>query len=72
MEKLRVRCEQMKKTIKMLETDYGECLELADKTKDMSYVSKGVGLKRKCEETKKELDVLEKQYSDLEAKRKKL
>ena len=72
MEKFKNQCEQMKKTIIMLDKDVGECVENANKTKDMGYVTKGVALKRKSDETKSDLKKLEQEYSVLEEKKKKL
>ena len=56
----------------MMEKEYVECMELAEKKNDMSFVIKGNGLKRKCDDKKQDIDVLEKQIQELEAKKKKL
>ena len=71
MEKLKNRCEQIKKTIVMLDKKV-KCIKNANKTKDMSFVSNGVALKQKSKETKSDLEKLEQECLVLEAKKKKL
>ena len=45
----------------MMEKEVTECMELAEKKSDLSYVKKGNGLKIKSSETKQEAELLEKQ-----------
>ena len=45
----------------MMETESTECFELPEKLKNLSYVIKGNGLKRKSEQTKNEVATLVKQ-----------
>jgi len=72
MEKLKSRCKVMQKAIDLLNKDYDECIERAEKENDMTLVIKGNGLKRKREQTKSELAELQNQYTSLEMKKKKL
>ena len=67
-EKLNQKIKTAKKAIEMMEKEVTECMELAEKKSDLSYVKKGNGLKRKSIETKQEVELLEKQIGELEKK----
>ena len=56
----------------MMETESNECMQSAEKKKDLSYVIKGNSLKRKSEQTKKEHATLQKGIVKLEMKKKKM
>ena len=71
-EKLNQKIKTAKKAIEMMEKEVTECMELAEKKSDLSYVKKGNELKRKRSETKQEVELLEKQIGELEKKKKKL
>ena len=71
-EKLNQKIKTAKKAVEMMEKEVTECMELAEKKSDLSYVKKWNGLKRKSSETKQEVELLEKQIGELEKKKKKL
>ena len=71
-EKLNQKIKTAKKAIEMMEKVVTECMELAEKKSDLSYVKKGSGLKRRSSQTKQEVELLEKQIGELEKKKKKL
>ena len=54
-EKLRTKQKNLAKAIELKETKCFQCMELAEKKDDMSFVIKGNGLKRKSGESKKEI-----------------
>ena len=70
-EKLKLKQKNLAKAIELVETECFQCMELAEKKDDTSFVIKGNGLKRKTEESKKEMEALEKRITELESKRKK-
>ena len=67
-EELNQKIKIAKKAIEMMEKEVTECMELAEKKSDLSYVKKGNGLKRKSSETKQKVELLEKQIGELEKK----
>ena len=67
-EELNQKIKIAKKAIEMMEKEVTECMELAEKKRDLSYVKKGNGLKRKSSETKQKVELLEKQIGELEKK----
>ena len=69
-EKLNQKMKTAKKAIEMMEKEVTECMELAEKKSDLSYVKKGSGLKIKSSEIKQEVELLEKQIGELEKKKK--
>ena len=71
-EKLNQKIKTAKKATEMMEKEVIECMELAEKKSDLSYVKKGNGVKRKSSETKQEVELLEKQIGEPEKKKKKL
>ena len=71
-ESLSSKCKTLERTIKMLDSDFVECIKTAEKKNDMSLVKKGNALKRKSEETKSELDTLSDQIKVLKEKRRKM
>lgn len=54
-EKLRTKQKYLTKAIELMETEYFQCKELAEKEDDMSFVLERNGIKRKSEESKKEI-----------------
>lgn len=56
----------------MMEDEVSECMELAEKKSDLSFIKKGNGLKRKSTETKQEIEMFEKQINELKKKKKEL
>ena len=56
----------------MMETESNECMQLAEKKKNLSYVIKGNALKRKSEQKKKELTFLQKEIAELKTKKQKM
>ena len=70
-EKLNQKIKTAKKAIEMMQKEVTECMELAEKKSDLSYVKKGNGLKRRSSETKQEVELLEKQIGELEKKKNK-
>ena len=73
-EKLKLAQTEKQKTVNMLEKDFIQCMEDAEKNSSqcMSFVTKANALKRKSIETKNEIDNLEKQIVDLEEKKRKI
>ena len=70
--KIKVICDQFKKAIIMMESEFVDCVTMAEKKNDMSYVIKDNALKRKSENISEELKLLEKELLLLEEKKKKL
>ena len=68
--KIKVKCDQFKKAINMMESEFVDCITMAEKKNDMSYVIKGNALKCKSEKTSEELKLLEKELLVLEEKKK--
>ena len=66
------KCSTLERTIKILDTDFIQCIKSAEEKDDMSLVKKGNALKRKSEETKSELDILLNEVKNLKEKRRKL
>ena len=54
----------------MMESEFLDCITMAEKKNGMSYVIKGNALKRKSETTSDELKLLEKKYQCWRRKRK--
>jgi len=71
-ETLTVKCKQKQKAVKMMESDFVECMKKAEEKNDMSYVIKANALKRKSDDIKAEIQSLEKEISVLEDKHKQL
>ena len=59
-DKIKLQQKDLSKAITMIETKSNECMQIAEKKKDLSFVIKGNTLKRKSEQTKKELATLQK------------
>ena len=68
--KIKVKCDQFKKAISMMESEFVDCITMAEKKNNMSYAIKGNALKRKSEKTSEELKLLEKKLLVLEEKKK--
>ena len=56
--KIKVKYDQFKKAISMMESEFIDCITMAEKKNYMSYVIKGNALKRKSETTSEELKLL--------------
>ena len=54
----------------MMESEFVDCITMAEKESDMSYVIKGNTLKCKSEKRREELKLLEKELLVLEEKKK--
>ena len=54
----------------MMESEFVDCITMAEKKNDMSYVIKGNALKCKSEKTSEELKLSEKELLVLEEKKK--
>ena len=59
-------------SVKMLDTDFIQCIKSAEEKNFMSLVKKGNTLKRRNEERKWELDILLNEVKNLKEKRRKL
>ena len=70
--KIKVKCDQFKKAISMMESEFVDCITMAEKKNDMNYVIKGNARKRESEKISQELKLLEKELLVLEEKKKKL
>ena len=62
----------LERAVEMMESEFVECIRLAEDKDDMAYVHKGLGLKRKSTETKDNMKVVEKEMQGLEEKRRNL
>ena len=51
-DKIKTRINQMTKAVEMMEREFVDCVKMAEEKKDISYVIKGNGLKRKSDQTK--------------------
>ena len=51
-DKIKLQQKDLSKAITMMDTESNECMQLAEKKKDLSYVIKGNTLKRKSEKNK--------------------
>ena len=71
-ENLCSKCSTLEQIIKMLDTDFIQCIKSAEEKDDMSLVKKGNALKRKSEETKSELNILLNEVKNLKKKRRRL
>ena len=60
------------KSREMMESEFGECIRLAEDKDDMAYVHKGLGLKKKSTETKDSMKIVKKEIQELEEKKRKL
>ena len=71
-DKIKLQQKNIGKAITMMKTESNECMQLAEKKKNLSYVIKGNVLKRKSEQKKKELAFLQKEIAELKMKKKKM
>ena len=71
-DKIKLQQKNIGKAITMMKTESNECMQLAKKKKNLSYVIKGNVLKRKSEQKKKELAFLQKEIAELKMKKKKM
>ena len=51
-DKIKTQINQMTKALEMTERGFVDCVKMAEEKKDVSYVIKGNGLKRKSDQTK--------------------
>ena len=70
--KIKVKCDQFKKAMSVMESEYVDCITMTEKKNDMSYIIKGKALKRKSETTSEELKLFKKELLVLEEKKKKI
>ena len=66
---LYTKCSTLNQTIKMLDTDFIQCIQSAEEKDNMFLVKKGNALKRNSEETNFELDILLNEVKNLRKKR---
>ena len=71
-ETLKGKVEQMSKGVAMKDAEFFECVEVAEKKYDISFVIKGNALKRRSDQTKEDILKLENQLTELEMKKRKL
>lgn len=71
-ENIRSDVRVMEKAVAMMNIEISECMKLAEEKKDLSYVIKGNGLKRKCEKTQGDISLLQKEIDGLMMKKRKL
>ena len=71
-ENLKQKLKTNHKAVSMIEHEYTQCMELAEKKRDLTFVVKGNGLKRKCDQVKEEMKTIEQDVLALEARKKKL
>ena len=70
--KLKVKRGQLERAVEMMESEFAECIRLAEDKIDMTYVHEGPGLKCESTETKDSMKVVEKEIQELEEKKRKL
>ena len=63
---------QLERAVEMMESEFVECIRLAEDKDDMVYVHKGLGLKRKSTGTKDSMKVVGKEMEELKEKKTKL
>ena len=66
-DKITVKQKDLRKAITMMETESNECMQLAEKKKELSFV-----IKKKSKQTNKKLATLQKEIAELEMKKKKI
>ena len=71
-ETLKGKVEQMSKGVAMMDAEFFECVEVAEKKHDISFVIKCNALKRKSDQTEEDILKLENQIAELEMKKHKL
>ena len=69
--KFRTKQKNLAKAIELMKTECFQCMKLAEKKDDMSFVIKGDRLRRKSGASRKDMDALEKQITEVESKEKK-
>ena len=62
----------MTKGLEMTERGFVDCVKMAEEKKDVSYVIKGNGRKRKSDQYKDSITTLEKEIESLQEKKRKL
>ena len=62
----------MTKALEMTERGFVDCVKMAEEKKDVSYVIKGNGWKRKSDQYKDSITTLEKEIESLQEKKRKL
>ena len=68
-DKLKVKQGQLERAMEMMESEFVECIRLAEDKDDMAYVHTRLGLKRKSTETKDSMKVVEKEIQELQENR---
>ena len=71
-ENLKQKLKTNQKAVSMMENEYMQYMELAEKRRNLTFAVKGNGLKRKCDQVKEEMKTIEQDVLALEAKKKKL
>ena len=67
---MQAKRDQLKKTSEMLQNDFVQYVEEAEKKQNISLISKATAMKRKADEKREEVKKLEKTLGILEQKRK--
>ena len=62
----------MTKALEMTERGFVDCVKMAEEKKDVSYIIKGNGRKRKSDQYKDSITTLEKEIESLQEKKRKL
>ena len=62
--KRKVERGQLEGAVEMMESEFVECIRLAEDKDDMAYVHKGLGLKRKSTETKDNMKVVKNEIKE--------
>ena len=71
-DKIKTQINQMMKAVEMMKREFVDFVKMAEEKKDISYVIKGNGLKRKSDQTKDSITALEKEIEGLQEKKRKL
>ena len=64
-DKITVKQKDLRKAITMMETESNECMQLAEKKKELSFVIKGNALKRKVNKQTKNLPLCKRRSPNL-------
>ena len=64
-DKITVKQKDLRKAITMMETESNECMQLAEKKKELSFVIKGNTLKRKVNKQTKNLPLCKRRSPNL-------
>ena len=71
-DKLKMKQGWLERAMEMMDSEFVECIRLAEDRDDMAYVHNGLVLKRKSTDTNNSMEVVEKEIQELKEKKRKL